>query len=147
MWMRIADRDSHGALAVGLADLLAVIVPDSGYVWAILDVEMRSDSPVLGKGVLEIEQQVAESPHGLVLSWLELNEMARTVDEFVDLCVVACKGEASIPSRCDVASLEATVEIALELVDSNSWDVFVRNDQFAIAFEHSFPNSRRIASP
>lgn len=141
MWITIDDRDEGGVLSVEASRLLSLIGGDLGCQWSVLEMEARAESFVLGRSVLELEQEAFNSERGLLLSWDNLIELARSVTEFIDVTIVGCRTVGDIPRTLDEKSLEGC-EVVLQLIDSDIWRASLRDQDLVRRFMSAFPRAR-----
>ena len=137
----IRDSDARGFLTVELRDFLRVVEPEGRHlIWSILDLEARSDPDKFKANLLEIEQQVSQSPQGLILSWEELVEFADALIEVLDTVIVGCKDKKLIPRLVPGDEIFSTCEIGIEAFDSSLWRVYARDDKLLQKVQAAFQN-------
>jgi hypothetical protein len=118
-------KNTEGILDVDLIDILNVIEPEGAtLVWTLFDLEATGD---LGDGnnILDLEQEVRESPGGLSLNWNDLVSLARRLSQVINAILAASRG--SVPAAA-VNDLYAHSEIAIEAIDSSLWRLYSRSD-------------------
>lgn len=113
--------------SIELKDLLALMEPEGkSLVWSILDWEAMGDvSDFWPAGALDLEQHIAQSEQGLILSLSDLNKLIQKVDQLVDGVIVAGQTRDQIPRLAPGQELSS--EIVLEAVDSSIWRVSARS--------------------
>jgi hypothetical protein len=113
--------------SIELKDLLALMAPEAKrLVWAILDWQAMGDvSEFWPAGALNLEQYIAQSDHGLILSWSNLNQLIQQIDQLVEGVIVADTSQDQIPQW--EPGRELSCELVLEAVDSSIWRVSARN--------------------
>ncbi|MEN5074741.1 hypothetical protein ABE437_13045 [Isoptericola cucumis] len=82
-------------------------------VWYLHDVELVGEG-VRGLTVLELENEVARSPHGLQVSWEELTDLMRNAEDIHDLVATGHLAPTEVtidPATGDYPGCVAVVEI------------------------------------
>ena len=137
--VEVRDSDSRGFLTVELRDFLQVVEPEGrDLIWSILDLEARSDPDKFKGDLLEVEQQVKQSPQGLIFSWDELVAFANALIEVLDAVIVGCKDKKLIPRLIPGDGVFAQCEIGIEAVDSSLWRVYTRDDELLQRVQTAF---------
>lgn len=116
--------NSSGA-RVSLEDVLALI-PENTWTWYILDFYgMGCPSPESIIGSFEARIQSSES--GIAMTGSELNIFARSLDQAIDLQLVAAKA-GEIICRKEIEGMNfCKIEIFIEALDSSEWLVWTRD--------------------
>jgi hypothetical protein len=118
-------KNTEGILDVDLIDILNVIEPEGAIlIWTLFDLEATGD---LGHGnnILDLEQEVRESPGGLSLNWNDLVSLARRLSQVIN--AILAGSMVPIPAAA-VNDLYAQSQIVIEAIDSSLWRVYARSD-------------------
>jgi hypothetical protein len=117
----VRDRDSRGALAVELAELLALLMPVLGNVnWRLLELEAIATEAL---DLNDLRAQIERDPTGLELGIDELKEVAAHLEQVVNAILVVPRHDVS-PRRPPVdARFYWAARLVLECVDGDLWKV------------------------
>lgn len=136
-------KNTGGILDVDLIDILNVIEAEGATLtWTLFDLEATGD---LGDGnnILDLEQEVRESPTGLCLNWNDLVSLARRLSQVIN----ALLSSSSAPiAAAAVSDLYAHSEIVLEAIDSSLWRVYARSDAIIERLKQAF-NADEVTTP
>jgi hypothetical protein len=139
--IEIKDEDNRGSLAVALIDLLDLLKREGHQLtWSILELEATGDPNRLPRDMLDLEQEVEQSPNGVIMSWEELVILATAFCEVLNAVIVGCKDATLIPHLQPNADLYTPCEIVLEAIDSTLWRVYARDDQIIQRLQTTFRN-------
>lgn len=145
--IEIKDRDAQGGLTVELTHILNLLAPEGRPLsWAILDLEATGDLGG-GKDMLDLEQEIEQSPTGLLMSWDELVSLARAFFQVINTVIVGCKDAASVPKLHPEENLYASSEIVLEAIDSSLWRVYARDDKVLRRLQKAFRDVELLKQP
>lgn len=126
--IEIFDTDATGALAFDLRDVLALVEVHRALRWYILDLEAMAELKD-GETIMEIEQNVAKSPHGVEIEWGRLRTLADQIMQTINTTIAGCDPGAPEPSL--PINLQFGVRIVIEAIDSTLWAIST-DDQQAI---------------
>jgi hypothetical protein len=130
--IRDATQQSPGGpevLAVTLADLLECIASEGrALTWTILDLEAVGELSD-GRNMLDLEDRIAVSPYGLIVSWEWLVALAQDLEQVVNGLIVGVKDPLMTRQISREADFCAVSDLALEAVDSSLWSVYARDDR------------------
>jgi hypothetical protein len=128
-------KNSEGMLDVDLIDILNVIEPEgAALIWTLFDLEATGD---LGDGnnILDLEQEVRESPTGLCLNWNDLVSLARRLFQVINAILA---GSGAPIAAADLSDVYAHTEIVLEAIDSSLWRVYAQSDAIIEKLKKTF---------
>lgn len=145
--IEIKDKDAQGGLAVELTHILEVLVPEGcQLLWAILDLEATGDLGD-GKNMLDLEQEVEQSPTGLLMSWDELVSLACAFFQVINTVIVGCKDATAVPKLHPEENLYTSNDIVLEAIDSSLWRVYARDDKVLRRLQRAFRDVKLLEQP
>jgi len=125
--IEIFDLNERGSALIDLPAILTLLESEGqNFTWSILDLQATGDPR--GTTILELEQRVANAPHGLILDWKGLNELARELDQIIDGTIVGCRNRDALTQISLQSDLPSTCDIVIESIDSSLWKVFSRDD-------------------
>ena len=128
-------NSSFDGLALGTI-LRAIHKETEGLVWSIQFIQGVGDiSGVVGFRMLELEKRCHMSPHGVIISYEKLLEMAEACDDIVDLLVVGCVDEGSVPKAYREENWEEKCEVVFLYEDSTIWSLYARDPAVMAIFE------------
>lgn len=82
--IEIRDKE-NGFLTVTLKDLLALSEPEGrNLIWSIQDLEAVGDPEKLKADLIEIEEKATQSPHGLIMKWEDLVDLAGALKDVLE---------------------------------------------------------------
>ena len=88
--------------------------------------------------MLDIEQKIKASEHGLILTWRQLLSLSEGLIETIDCVIVGCKDERLIPKYEPGGDLYTPSEIVLEGIDSSVWQVYAKDETLLKRVQESF---------
>ncbi len=134
-------------LAVTLADLLECIAPvGRGLTWTILDLEAVGE--LSGKrNMLDLEEQIQASPHGLVVSWSELLTLAQELHQVINCVLAGMKAPSATAQIRRGTDTCAISDLVLEAIDSSLWSVFARDDRVLERLQRRFHDINFLPLP
>jgi hypothetical protein len=116
-------------LAVTLADVLACIAPEGrALTWTILDLEAVGELSG-GRNMLDLEDRIAASPPGLVVSWEWLVALAQELEQVISGLIVGVKDPSVTSQISREVDFCAVSEFVLEAIDSSLWSVYAPDDR------------------
>jgi hypothetical protein len=96
-----------------------------------------------GNNILDLEQEVSESPSGLCLNWNDLVSLARRLFQVINALL---SGSSAPIGAAAVSDLYAHSEIVLEAIDSSLWRVYARSDAIIEELKKAF-NADEVTTP
>ena len=117
--IEIYDTDELGS-SIDLLQVLPLLEPCRNLRWYLLDLE-GSGNLTGGETFLSLERRVANSDHGVELSWSALVRLAGEVRQIINMSLAGCDPESYPPSL----PLHPTpgLKLVIEAVDSTFWAV------------------------
>jgi hypothetical protein len=107
--------------------------------WSILEMYAEGRSEELH--ILNLESEVAESPHGLVLTAARLKRIADGLFQLIDGIVVAFEGE---PPENTEDDLRTACYLVIEAIDSGVWRVYTRDAAVAARLFDTFEGAHSV---
>lgn len=106
--------------------LLALARTADKCTWRLFELEGVAHDRVLGCDVLQLEETVQQSPHGLSLKWDEVQKLS---DGFADIWSFLLAGIANdrVPEGRSLDNLLQSSEYVVERFDSGDWSLFCRD--------------------
>jgi len=136
--IEIKDKNATGILAVELTHILDLLSPEGhNFSWVILDLEATGNLGD-GKNILDLEQEIQQSPKGLLVSWDKLISLSRCFFQVINAVIVGCKDSTSVPRLQPGEDFYKSSEIVLEAIDSSLWRIYVRDDGVLKRFQKTF---------
>lgn len=121
---------------IQLIDFLSVI-PENNWVWVILDFYGAGNAPC-GLTMEEFETLVRTKSGGVIMTWLELNDFAKTLGQTYDCLIVATKSTQNISEDRSVKENFSSCEIVIEAFDSTDWSFGCVDDLLIHMLEQKF---------
>lgn len=115
-------------LSVGLKDVLKCIQDPEQNAWALL--WLTAVGNLSPESVLSLEQNVNESPQGIVVSWPYLTDLADRLEQVIDIVLIGNRDAQHLHRYADDAEMYAACEYILELVDSSYWLLHSKDKEF-----------------
>jgi hypothetical protein len=119
--MELRDRDSRGALAVELAELLVLLTSVLGNVsWRLLELE------AVGAGAVDLSDlraRIERDPAGFEMGTDELKEVAADLEQIINAILVVPRPGVSPPNPPVDARFYEAAQLVLECVDGDLWRV------------------------
>lgn len=137
------NRNTDGILDVDLIDILNVIEAEGDALsWTLYDLEATGD---LGDGnkMLDLEQEVRDSPTGLRLNWSDLVSLARRLFQVTNATLA---GSGAPIAASGLSEVYAHSEIVLEAIDSSLWRVYAKSDSVIEKLKRAF-NADEVTTP
>ena len=127
--IEIFDLNERGSALIDLPEILTVLEPEAqNLAWSILDLEATGDPGALGTTIFELEQRVANAPHGLILDWKDLNKITGALDQIIEGTIVGCQDPERLTQINLQSDLRASCDLVIEAIDSSLWKIFSRDD-------------------
>ena len=124
--IRILDKKNQ-IVCVKLQDILEEIVNGEQFYWSILFFygtgNLRDD-----KSIPVFEDEVRKLERGMLIKWDALNLLAGTLDQVVDMLIIASKDLQLISRYKNDIEMYEACDIVVEMVDSSYWEVFSRDE-------------------
>ncbi|CAI1074372.1 Uncharacterised protein [Serratia liquefaciens] len=125
MQMRSFPMNRSDGSKISLEELLTV-VPGSQWTWYVLDFYGIGCTPG-GQTMVSFEEEVRSSENGIAMTWAELNDFARALDQTIDCQIVAGRLEKPV-SRDRVERKDFRgYEMVLDGFDSTKWAVWAHD--------------------
>jgi hypothetical protein len=118
-------HDTDGG-TVGLDDLVSLI-PDNGWVWSVLDFDGIVQG-VTGREYAELQQKMASSLQGYVMTWAQVRDFAAGVRQCFDLLLVAAEEHRLLDPDRFAAGDFTGCSLVLTAGDSTWWTVEIDAD-------------------
>ncbi|MFA8330529.1 hypothetical protein [Burkholderia ubonensis] len=110
---------------ISLEELLTV-VPGGQWTWHVLVFYGIGCAPG-GRTMTSFEEEVRSAENGVVMTWTELNDFARTLDQTIDCQIVATALRRPVSrERVDRKDFREC-EMVLDGFDSTEWAVWARD--------------------
>ncbi len=125
--IRIEDKINR-VVSVKLPDILEEIKNGHDFHWAMIELY----ATFLPPGTLfteEEEKHIEESDTGLPISWERLKTFSRTIHQEIDLLIIASKNTKLLYNYYDDTKMYETCDIVVEMIDSNFWQVFSKDEE------------------
>ncbi len=136
--IEIKDKNAKRILTVELAHILDSLEPEGHHLsWTILDLEATGDLGD-GKNMLDLEQEIQQSPQGLHLSWDQLISFSRCFFQVINAVIVGGKDSTTVPILQPGGDLYQGSEIVVEAIDSSLWRIYARDEEVLQRFQRTF---------
>lgn len=118
----IRISDIKNGMCVPFYEILEEINNGSELYWSILFLFAHG---FIGgnKGIPDFKQ-VRNSEKGLIISWIELNSLARRFEQIIDLTLIGCKDLNLLHRYEEDQTMYETCDITIEMIDGGYWEVF-----------------------
>lgn len=134
--IEISDSDD-GLLTVELQDLLFALREEAKHLWwSILDLEATGDLGP-GKNMLDLENEIKTSPHGLQMQWDQIMSLAKSIFQIINGTFVGITPGNQFPHFVD-SEIRALSEIVIQMIDSSVWIVAARDENVVRSIEKRF---------
>jgi hypothetical protein len=145
--IEVKYQNSQGTSRVELIDILKLIEKDNQQlIWLILDLQAVGDiSTIWERGIVDLEETIKHLPHGFILSWQMLTNLAQKFDDLIDIVIVGCHEVDRIPTLCLDADIYRSSEIVLELIDSSVWQIYTKDERLLQNLDRKFNQERIVA--
>lgn len=110
---------------ISLEDVLGFI-PDNSWSWNIFDF-YGMGCPPSGNSMGSFEENIRSSNNGISMTWPELRFFARSLEQTIDLQLIAAKAGAILCREEIEAKNLSNVEIFIEAADSSEWSIWARD--------------------
>ncbi|MEO9803164.1 MAG: hypothetical protein ABJF04_07960 [Reichenbachiella sp.] len=125
----IQQIEIHGndedALSIDLGNILRCIANGDIYNWSILLIE--GIGKLQNMTMLEFEESVVKSSNGHILKWDELINLSMSLDQIVDLTLVADRNLVSLKKYDSDEEMYNNCDLTIELIDSSYWVIHSKN--------------------
>ena len=143
--LEIFDLDERGSAIIGLPEILEALEPEGQHlVWSMLDLEGTADPSRLGMNMLDLEQQVAKSPNGLILEWKDLKQLAKRLDQIIEGTIVGCRNPDVLTQINLQSDLRSACDIVIQAIDSSLWKIYSRDDGILQRLKLSFREVKTV---
>ncbi|NIF19982.1 hypothetical protein [Pantoea sp. Cy-639] len=122
--LSLSAHNKNGS-KLSLGDVLE-FMPDNSWSWYILDF-YGMGCPPPGYTMESFEESIRSSDIGIAMTWSELVFFAHSLDQIIDLQIIAAKAE-TLTCRKEVEDKSScNVEIVIEAFDSTEWSIWIRD--------------------
>lgn len=126
--IEVKDTDAQDGAVIDLAKILDLLTPNEHRLfWTILDLEATGELGD-GRNMLDLEEEIEQSPSGLHVSWDELVSLAHTFLQVINAVIVGYNRADSVPTLESRSNLYRSNEIVLEMIDSTVWRISAKDD-------------------
>ena len=140
--IEIYDRDKTGVLAPDFATMLGLIESYRDDLrWFLLEIEATGQLEG-EETMLELENRIRRSPHGVELDWQEANAIAKQISQAINLTLVGCRRDEPPPS---MPFEIGDVELVIEIVDSTFCAVSTRSPDLMFLVRSQFLNTKLVS--
>lgn len=129
--MIILKGNNNETLSISLYDILIQIENFNYYKWKILWIEGIS----LQLNMLEFENIVNKSEDGLLVTPQELLDIAKKIDQLIELVLIGDEDENNLHKLEDDVSIKQQCLFFIELVDSSYWEISSKDKSYIENFE------------
>lgn len=140
---KIKIMDSkNGFLTFDLYDLLKILEKKgSKYNWAIIDIyaTAKNDSNL---NILDIEKRVNDSNEIFILTFSEIFELSRKLNQTIDGTIIASINKFPDFINKNNTDFEKDYDIVIQAIDSNHWTIYSDDSNILEEFVNSFENVR-----
>jgi hypothetical protein len=126
--IEIHDVDKSGVLALDLRDVLSLIEPHPELRWYLLELEAVGQLRE-GESIVQLEERIADAPHGLELEWGELTSLAGQITQTINATLAGIRPDALRPTL-PLKPYDG-LEIVVEAIDTTLWAIST-NDSVVI---------------
>lgn len=126
--IRISDKKNN-IVSVELPNILIEIPDGHSLYWSVLylyatgNLDNNQSMPVF-------EEQIRTSGSGLIISWYELNNLAKKFWDLMDITIIGCKDKLLLQRYDDDQKMHETCDIVIEMIDSGCWEIFSKDEKF-----------------
>jgi hypothetical protein len=125
MQMRSFPMNRSDGSKISLEELLTVI-PGSKWTWYVLNFYGIGCAPG-GQTMISFEEAVRSSESGVAMTWTELNDFARGLDQTIDCQIVAAMLQNPVSREQAEREDFRGYEMVLDGFDSTEWAVWARD--------------------
>ena len=134
--IEISDSDD-GVLTVELPDLLLALPEEAKHLWwSILDLEAIGDLGP-GKNMLDFENEIKTSPHGLQMQWEQLISLANSLFQIINGTIVGITPGNQFPGFVH-SEITALSEVVIQMIDTSVWIVAAQDENVIRSMEKCF---------
>jgi hypothetical protein len=134
--IRILDKCNR-IVSVTFQEILGEIKGGNLFRWSLLYFYGRGHLKN-GKSMSFFEEEVNNSEHGTLFSWDSLLEFAESLDEVIDMLIIASKDPLSIVRYSNDQAMYEACEVVIEMVDSSYWEVFSKDRALIVRLAQKF---------
>ncbi|MGA8163781.1 MAG: hypothetical protein WB791_02005 [Waddliaceae bacterium] len=132
-------KDSkHGVLSVTLLDVLKCLGNRGEELYWSIHYLYATGNLGKGKSILDLENQINDSPTGMVISWKDLTKLAGKFDQVIDTVIVGNKSFKNVMKANNDKDAYRKNDIVLDLFDGAYWRVSSQDKRIFKAFEEKF---------
>jgi len=129
----------NGAAIPSLLDILSGLEGDS-LKWSLLSLWATGDLGE-GKSIPDLENTIAESPRGILLSFDELKKLSGCFDQVMDTLIIGCSSLENIARYDNEQEMFAACDVVIEMDDSTSWIIHSHDRKLIEQITSKFKNS------
>ena len=135
--IRILDKKNN-IVSVELLDILSEIPKGHSFDWSILHL-YATGCLSEHQSIPAFEEKIRQSEKGFLVSWEELNDLAKKFWDLIDITIIGCADKSLIQRYDNSKKMYETCDFVIEMIDSGYWEVFSKNikwiDQLATKFQ------------
>lgn len=135
--IRILDKINR-VVAVTLFDILQEVQNGELLHFALLYFYGRGHLGE-GKSIPIFQEQVRKAPNGYFISWKDLIELSKKIDDLYGIVIIGCFDERLLHRYENDQKMYESCDLVIELIDSNFWEVFSNDesliDKLALRFK------------
>jgi hypothetical protein len=140
--VRILDKKNR-MVSVELSNILKEINNGDQFKWSILYLQTTGN---LGKGrsVPVFEKEIIDAKNGLFITWKDLNELSQRFWDLMNITLIGCKYLDLLRRYENDQEMYETCDIAIEMVDSNYWEVFSKDQNLICNLHAKFKDTKLL---
>ena len=142
--IRILDK-KNGIVSVNLSDVLEAVPHGNIFHWSILFL-YASGHLGEGKSIPAFEKQIYDSEKGFFIDWNDLNMLSKKFYQIIDITLIGCKNKNLLHRYDTDQKMHETCDIVIEMIDSNYWEVFSKDEELINCLTHKFKEIKFLKS-
>ena len=140
--IRILD-EKNDIISVMLKDILELIDNGQKFYWAIFLLEttwLLTKDQIIPLS----EEKVKKEKNGLLISWDELNLLAKKIYQEINIVVVGCKNKENLHHYDDDKEMCQKCDFVILMIDTSYWEVFTLSKNFLMKCQKKFKQTELL---
>ena len=129
---------------IKLPDILKEIRNGDSFKWSILNLEGMGKME--GMSIQTLEKEIDDSPNGLLLNWVALNELMTKLPQIIDMVLIGSKAELDLKRYASDQEMYEACDIVIVMFDSSYWEVFSKEESLIQRFASKFKGIKFLES-
>jgi len=142
--VRISDKKNN-TVSVELPDILLEIPNGNIFHWSILYLYATGCVSEV-QSMSAFEENIRQAEKGLLLTWEELNDLAKKFWDLMDVTIIGCKNKCLIQRYESNQKMYEACDIVIEMIDSGYWEIFSNDERLIDHLAKKFQDVEFLAS-